>query len=55
MKRINPDVEIVVQTYCPVPQRRGEMYGKLDNFEFPTTPDEWATDRWLRFAMRTRS
>jgi anaerobic magnesium-protoporphyrin IX monomethyl ester cyclase len=52
VKRINPDVEIVVQTYCPVPQRRGEMYGKLDNFEFPTTPDEWATDRWHNFAMR---
>jgi radical SAM superfamily enzyme YgiQ (UPF0313 family) len=52
VKRINPDVEIVVQTYCPVPQRRGEMYGKLDNFEFPTTPDEWATERWFRFAMR---
>jgi len=52
VKRINPAVEIVVQTYCPVPQRRGEMYGKLDNFEFPTTPDEWATERWFRFAMR---
>lgn len=52
VKQINPDVEIVVQTYCPVPQRRGEMYGKLDNFEFPTTPDEWVTERWFRFAMR---
>ncbi len=52
VKRINPDVEIVVQTYCPVPQRRGEMYGRLDNFDFPTTPDEWATDRWYNFAMR---
>jgi anaerobic magnesium-protoporphyrin IX monomethyl ester cyclase len=52
VKRINPDVEIVVQTYCPVPQRRGEMYGRLGNFEFPTTPDEWATDRWYNFAMR---
>jgi anaerobic magnesium-protoporphyrin IX monomethyl ester cyclase len=52
VKRINPDVEIVVQTYCPVPQRRGEMYGRLGNFDFPTTPDEWATDRWFNFAMR---
>ncbi len=52
VKRINPHVEIVVQTYCPVPQRSGEMYGKLGNFEFPSTPDEWATERWFRFAMR---
>ena len=30
VKRINPDIEIIVQTYVPVPQRRGEMYGRLD-------------------------
>ena len=52
VKRINPEVEIVVQTYVPVPQRRGEMYGRLDGFEFPTTPDEWATERWFNFAIR---
>lgn len=52
VKRINPAIEIIVQTYVPVPQRRGEMYGKLDNFEFPTSPDEWAQPRWFHFAMR---
>lgn len=52
VKRINPDIEIIVQTYVPVPQRRGEMYGHLEGFEFPTTPDEWATERWYNFAMR---
>jgi anaerobic magnesium-protoporphyrin IX monomethyl ester cyclase len=52
VKRINPDVEIIVQTYVPVPQRTGEMYGQLGNFEFPTTVEEWATERWFRFAMR---
>jgi len=52
VKRINPSVEIIVQTYVPVPQRTGEMYGNLDNFEFPTTVEEWAADRWFRFAMR---
>jgi hypothetical protein len=52
VKRINPDIEIIVQTYVPVPQRHGEMYGRLDNFEFPTTPEEWATDRWFKFAVR---
>ncbi len=52
VKRINPDVEIIVQTYVPVPQRTGEMYGNLNNFEFPTTVEEWATERWFRFAMR---
>jgi anaerobic magnesium-protoporphyrin IX monomethyl ester cyclase len=52
VKRINPAIEIIVQTYVPVPQRRGEMYGKLDNFEFPASPDEWAQPRWYNFAMR---
>ncbi|MGD1093063.1 MAG: radical SAM protein [Bryobacteraceae bacterium] len=52
VKRINPDIEIVVQTYVPVPQRRGEMYGKLDSLELPTTVEEWATDRWFRFSIR---
>lgn len=52
VKRINPAVEIIVQTYVPVPQRRGEMYGRLDGFEFPATPEEWAAERWFNFAMR---
>lgn len=52
IKQVNPQVEIVVQTYVPVPQRRGPMYGNPAAFEFPSTPDEWATDRWFRYASR---
>jgi radical SAM superfamily enzyme YgiQ (UPF0313 family) len=52
VKRINPDIEIVVQTYVPVPQRRGEMYGRLDSIELPTTVEEWATERWFKFSIR---
>jgi len=48
LKRLNPDAEIVVEHYTPVPQR-STMYGGVeDKFQFPTTPDEWATDRWHR-------
>ena len=52
VKRINPDIEIVVQTYVPVPQRHGEMYGGLNSFELPTTIEEWATERWYKFSIR---
>jgi anaerobic magnesium-protoporphyrin IX monomethyl ester cyclase len=52
VKRINPDVEIVVQTYVPVPQKRGTMYGGFDSFEYPSTPEEWATERWHKYAIR---
>jgi hypothetical protein len=52
VKRINPAVEIVVQTYVPVPQRNG-MFGGVDSqVHFPSTPDEWASSPWYNFAIR---
>lgn len=52
LKRLNPDCEIVVEHYTPVPQR-AQMYGNVEGkVEFPKTPDEWATDRWQRFATQ---
>jgi hypothetical protein len=52
LKRLNPDCEIIVEHYTPVPQRT-RMYGGVeDKVQFPTTPDEWATDRWQRFATQ---
>jgi radical SAM superfamily enzyme YgiQ (UPF0313 family) len=52
LKRLNPDAEIVVEHYTPVPQR-SRMYGDVeDQFDFPNTADEWATDRWQRFATQ---
>jgi len=51
LKRLNPDAEIVVEHYTPVPQRH-RMYGEEDQIQFPTTPDEWATERWQRFATQ---
>jgi anaerobic magnesium-protoporphyrin IX monomethyl ester cyclase len=52
LKHLNPDAEIIVEHYTPVPQRAG-MYGEVeDKVQFPTTPDEWATDRWQRFATQ---
>src|SRR5580693_4449532 len=52
LKRLNPDCEIVVEHYTPVPQRT-QMYGDIkDQVRFPDTPDEWATERWQRFATQ---
>jgi len=52
LKRLNPDAEIVVQHYTPVPQR-DRMYGEVeDQIQFPTSPDEWATQRWQKFATQ---
>jgi radical SAM superfamily enzyme YgiQ (UPF0313 family) len=52
LKRLNPDAEIIVEHYTPVPQRE-HMYGGVEgSFQFPTTPDEWATPAWQRFATQ---
>ena len=52
IKRLNPDAEIIVQHYIPVPQRK-RMYGDIDGrVEFPTSPEEWAEDRWMNFTLR---
>ncbi len=52
IKRLNPDSEIIIYHYTPTPQRE-TMYGEIDGqIEFPTTPDEWATKRWMDFTLR---
>jgi radical SAM superfamily enzyme YgiQ (UPF0313 family) len=52
IKRLNPTSEIIIYHYTPTPQRE-TMYGEIDGqIEFPTTPDEWATRRWMDFTLR---
>ncbi len=52
VKRLNPEAEIIINTYTPVPQRE-RMYGGVeDQVQFPTNPEEWATDRWQRFTTQ---
>ncbi len=52
IKRLNPDSEIIIYHYTPTPQRE-TMYGEIDDqIEFPTTPEEWATKRWMDFTLR---
>jgi radical SAM superfamily enzyme YgiQ (UPF0313 family) len=52
IKKINPDAEIIVQHYIPTPHPDG-MYGDIDaKIQFPSTPDEWATERWFNFSVR---
>jgi hypothetical protein len=52
LKKINPDSEIIIYHYTPVPQR-GAMYGNIDGqIDFPDTPAEWATKQWMDFTLR---
>jgi radical SAM superfamily enzyme YgiQ (UPF0313 family) len=52
IKKINPQAEIIIQHYIPVPQRN-HMYGDVEGrVHFPDTVEEWSTDRWLNFTIR---
>lgn len=52
IKRLNRQSEIIMYHYTPVPQRSA-MYGDIDDkITFPTTPEEWATKRWMDFTLR---
>jgi anaerobic magnesium-protoporphyrin IX monomethyl ester cyclase len=52
IKEVNPDAEIIVQHYIPTPHPDG-MYGEIDNeIQFPSSPEEWATERWYNFTVR---
>lgn len=52
IKRVNRLSEIIIYHYTPVPQRTA-MYGKVDSqVSFPTTPEEWASKRWMDFTLR---
>ena len=53
IKRVNPETEIVLYTYTPVPMA-GAMYSEAARlgFAFPTTLDAWASDEWRQLMMR---
>ncbi len=52
VKQLNPASEIILYHYTPVPQRE-RMYGDVEGqVAFPTTPDEWANERWYNFTIR---
>ena len=53
IKNLNPAAEIILQHYIPTPQR-DSMYGGVDDqLAFPDTLEEWGTDRWYNFTIRT--
>ncbi|WP_433964689.1 hypothetical protein [Tunturiibacter gelidiferens] len=52
LKKINPDSEIIIYHYTPVPQP-DNMYGNIDGqIAWPSTPAEWASKRWMDFTLR---
>ncbi|MBK8846922.1 MAG: B12-binding domain-containing radical SAM protein [Bacteroidetes bacterium] len=54
IKDTNPDAEIIIYVYSPVPQEGSELYksAKTEGFKFPTTLEEWISPSWENFDLR---
>ena len=56
VKRVNPQSEIIMYNYTPVPLA-GDLYdaARSEGFRFPETLDEWISPDWLAFSQRHSS
>lgn len=54
IKSINPDTEIVIYTYSPVPSPGSEMYNEVleAGFRFPEKLEDWINPIWESFDLR---
>jgi len=50
LKRVSPECEVLIFMYTPVPQP-GQLFADATRlgFRFPSTLEEWAEPRWVRF------
>ncbi|PWL32504.1 MAG: radical SAM protein [Fluviicola sp. XM-24bin1] len=54
IKRINPETEIIIYVYSPVPTEGSELYETIQEqgFSFPKTLEDWLSPDWERFDLR---
>jgi anaerobic magnesium-protoporphyrin IX monomethyl ester cyclase len=54
IKSINPDTEIVIYTYSPVPTEGSELFKKsqASGFRFPEHLEDWIGPQWENFDLR---
>ncbi|MFT7156594.1 MAG: anaerobic magnesium-protoporphyrin IX monomethyl ester cyclase [Parvicella sp.] len=54
IKEINPDTEIIIYLYSPVPTEGSELYERITKagFQFPNHLDDWLSPVWENFDLR---
>ncbi|MBL7901074.1 MAG: B12-binding domain-containing radical SAM protein [Bacteroidia bacterium] len=54
VKAINPNTEIIIYTYSPVPTEGSDMYNKVlaSGFRFPEKLEDWISPEWENFDLR---
>ncbi len=54
VKAVNPQTEIILYTYSPVPTEGSELYNEVlaTGFQYPKQLEDWISPQWERFDMR---
>ena len=54
IKALNPNAEIIIYLYSPVPTEGSELYNQIieAGFSFPLTLEEWIAPSWEKFDLR---
>lgn len=54
IKELNPDTEIIIYLYSPVPTEGSELYEQITKagFEFPEQLEDWLNPSWENFDLR---
>ena len=54
IKEINPDTEIIIYVYSPVPTEGSELYNEVvkTGFRFPEKLEDWLDPQWANFDLR---
>ncbi len=54
IKEINPDTEIIIYVYSPVPTEGSDLYRRITEagFKFPATLEDWLSPEWQAFDLR---
>ncbi len=54
IKEINPDTEIIIYVYSPVPTEGSDLYQQITDagFAFPDSLEEWVSPVWENFDLR---
>lgn len=54
IKEINPDTEIIIYIYSPVPTTNSELFKQASNkgFKFPEKLEDWINPHWEKFDLR---
>lgn len=54
IKKINPNAEIIIYIYSPVPTEGSDLYQQIldTGFSFPDKIEDWTSPNWINFDLR---